>query len=117
LAGKGKQRIPLLQRRNWFVSAGLVFLLYFVLLYALSWFSEDTSLLVKMCHALPLIAILMVVLGLFEKSKEEERERDRAKNRYDARLEITKAKREIEALGKAKEAATKKSGGDANESK
>jgi hypothetical protein len=118
LAVKGKDRTPLLQRRNWFVSAGLVFLVYLALLYTLSHIGGDNTLLMNMSHVLPLIALLMVVLGLFDKKREEEKERERAKNRYQTRMEMSKAQRELGALGKGDETpapAIKKNEGAKNE--
>ena len=102
MAGKNKnKRSSLWRKQNWFVSAGLVLLIYFVLLYALYSMAGDNSLLMKMAHALPLIAVLMAGLGFWEKRRDEEREGTRAKNRYAVRMEMSKAQRELGALAQA----------------
>ena len=116
MAGKGKQRTPLLKRRNWFVSAGLLIALYLIMLLILRQF-PDSSPLMTMCHALPLIAILMVALGFLEKRKQEQEHRERARKRYEARMEISRAQRQVDALTRQKDAAAKKNGGSTNESR
>ncbi len=92
-------------------------MLYLLVLFILDQFQGDTSSLKMMCHALPLIAVLMVVVGIFEKKKEEDQERVRARKRYEARMEISRAKRQADALSGQKQAAPKKSGGSENESR
>ena len=70
-----------LQQRNWFVSAGLVMLIYITGQLSLGFYLVDTSNIRMVFHALPLIAILMVVLGILEKRQGQELDRERKNSR------------------------------------
>ena len=97
LAGRKKPRKPLLQRRNWFVSAGLVMLIYVSLQVTLRLYWGDTTFIISSTHALPLIAVLMVLLGYIEKRQKEEQDREIKKKRYEVRMELSRIQREAKA--------------------
>jgi hypothetical protein len=94
----------LLQTRNWFLNAGLTLVIYGVVWYYLARYSsvrmgpvEETPLgyfLLHVIHVLPLLALTMVVLGLFERKQRAEQERERKRKRYEATMEISRLRRE-----------------------
>ena len=84
-----------IRQDNWYVAAGLVVVLYIVTSVTLRFYFIETSDMQKILHVLPLIAALMVVIGRFEKKRRDEALRIRRKKRYEARLEISRLKREL----------------------
>jgi len=94
LADKKKGISGFLQKRDWFLSAGLVMVLYITLQITLRFYMVDISRVRMLFHVLPLIAALMVVLGIFEKRRNEELDRERKKKRYQARMTLDRIRRE-----------------------
>ena len=110
MAGEGKKKAKqgameaLLRTRNWFVNAGLTLVIYGVVWYYLVKYSsarldpDDQSalgyFLLHVIHALPLLALVMVVLGLFERRQRAEEDAERKRMRYEATMELSRLRRE-----------------------
>jgi hypothetical protein len=106
-----------IKQDNWYVAAGLVFLLYIVTSITLRFYFIDTSDMQKILHVLPVIAVFMIIIGYFEKRRMEESDRLKKKKRYEARLEISKFQRELGSTAKNPEPkAEDKNGGGRPES-
>lgn len=102
MAEKENRISTFFKQKNWLISAGLVIMIYLAGLITLDYYHVETTYLKKMLLALPLIAVLMVVVGIFEKKRKEEDDRIRKKKRYEATLEIDRFQRKYGA-GKGKQ--------------
>jgi hypothetical protein len=97
----------LLQQRNWFLSAGLVVVIYPLIWYYLRTYSsfalegeESTwlgSFAMRAVHVLPVIAAGLLAMGVLEKRRQESADRERKKKRYEATLEINRLRQGQEA--------------------
>ena len=106
-----------LKQDNWYVSAGLVMLIYPVIWYYLStdWTQFNTEgpsafalFLRNVIHVMPALALVMVVLGYFDKKKKDELDAERKKAKYQATLTMDRAQREKAAFEKATAAPKKR---------
>jgi hypothetical protein len=101
LAKARKRFKDFIKQDNWYVAAGLVFLLYIIISISLRYYFIDTSDMQKILHVLPVIALFMIIIGRYEKRRREESDRIKKKMRYEARLEISKFQRELGSTAKA----------------
>ncbi len=85
---------PLLKRRNWFLSAGLTFFIYIVLLvFTRNVSSAVVGAVVNFIHFLPLLGVFMIIMGVHDKKRKEEWDRQRKKKRYETTMMLSKIKR------------------------
>ena len=82
-------RVPFLQRQDWLISAGLVLVLYVVMLIMIYYYTES-HILKYLVHLLPLMAVGMAWKGIKDRDEKLSRERAiRAKRRH-AEMDLKK---------------------------
>ncbi len=97
---KKNKEAPFLKRKNWNLCAGLVLVIWVILLFTVHAHTEDPSDLAMMIHSLPLISAAMFLLGYLDKRRESDDEAARNAARYRARMTLSRIQRENERLGK-----------------
>ena len=90
-----KAKESFLKRQNWFLAAGLTFVIYVLLLIFLWRFgSEDTAWMLRMVHVMLILVAMMAGLGLLELRRRETEDRERRQKRYQARMYLNKLEKE-----------------------
>jgi hypothetical protein len=83
-------KVSIFRRQDWFLSAGLVMVIYFII-----WLCLHLSLLgdhpIRMIvHVLPLFALMLALIGYSDRSRKREEEHERRKKRRQAEYALTK---------------------------
>ena len=94
-----QEKQGLLKRRDWFVSGALVLVIYVILLAAMSLYLAEESYIEDVIHALPAIAAVLFILGWYEKRTKELEEKERRKKRYQARMYLSRLKKDTRDRG------------------
>lgn len=90
-----KAKEPFLKRQNWFLAAGLTFVIYVLLVIFLWRFgSEDTAWMLRIVHVILVLVAMMAGLGLLDLRRREDEDRDRRQKRYQARMYLDKIEKE-----------------------
>ncbi|MFO8056389.1 MAG: hypothetical protein R6V10_03740 [bacterium] len=85
---------PFLKRQNWFLSAGLTFFIYILLIVITRYApAEAREGILKLIHVIPLLAVFMIVIGFAEKKRKEDWDRERKRKRYETTMRLSKMKK------------------------
>lgn len=80
-----------LQQKNWLLSAGLIMAIYLLLAMTIGFYVDTTEhRSILLIHLMPVLAAAVFLWGYRQKLDRDEREQERRKMRYRAKLEIDK---------------------------
>lgn len=94
MKSKGRKKKSFFKRQDWFLSAGLVFITYILLVIGVYVYNKERSGIQNIIHAMPLIAAGMIILGVSEKKRMEKLGREIKMKRYKVRMELSRIERE-----------------------
>lgn len=94
MKSKGRKKKSFFKRQDWFLSAGLVFITYILLVIGVYVYNKERSGIQNIIHAMPLIAAGMIILGVSEKKRMEKLDREIKMKRYKVRMELSRIERE-----------------------
>ncbi len=82
-----------LGQRDWFISGGLILLIYVIMLMVVGFYAKTPGVYGLLIHLLPLLAGACFLFGWLEKKEREERERERRQKRYQVRMFLSRQSR------------------------